>query len=55
MLKIVNFSLYCETCKDKDTPESESPCRECLRVPAREDSRRPEKYILQEGKSNGKT
>ena len=43
--KIVNFSGYCNTCKDEDTPETEMPCDECLSTPVREGTREPEKYV----------
>lgn len=45
-LKIVDFDKYCGTCKhrEEDPDIEESPCDVCLSIPAREDSRRPEKY-----------
>lgn len=45
MLKIVDFSEYCYKCEHNDNREENSPCHECLSIPAREDSRRPEKYV----------
>ena len=27
---IVNFDKYCPKCKDKDTPEHDDPCWDCL-------------------------
>lgn len=45
-LKIVDFDKYCGTClhRAEDPDVEESPCDICLSIPAREDSRRPEKY-----------
>ena len=45
----VEFDTYCPTCRFKETDEAESPCRECLNVPARVDSRRPERYWAKTG------
>lgn len=48
--KIVEFEKYCPTCKyfnttrNEETQENEEPCNECLEIPARTDSRRPECY-----------
>lgn len=42
--KIVDFAEYCNKCKHKDVFINESPCDECLGIPARTDSRRPEKW-----------
>ena len=41
IMHIVEFEKYCDTCKHKDSPDSEDPCDECLGSPAREDSRKP--------------
>ena len=41
-LKEVFFSEYCKTCKHEKVKESESPCDECLDIPARADSHEPE-------------
>ena len=45
MERIVEFDKYCETCRYYETPETENPCNDCLTIPVREDSRKPEKYI----------
>lgn len=50
--KIVKFDEYCHKCKNKDTPETDDPCDECLRVPVREATRMPEKY--EEAKNGGR-
>lgn len=42
--KIVDFYEYCKTCKYKDVFINEPPCNECISIPARPDSRRPEKW-----------
>ncbi len=43
-LKIVDFKKYCATCAYKDNDEAESPCDECLEIPARTYSSKPEKW-----------
>lgn len=43
--KIVEFDKWCSTCKHKDKKEHESPCDECLSVPARMNSHKPERYV----------
>lgn len=43
-LKIVEFDKYCHRCKHRSTPEIEDPCYECLDIPARPDSHRPEHF-----------
>jgi hypothetical protein len=42
--KEVNFALYCKTCEHKDLEGFKSPCNECLEVPVREGTSKPEKY-----------
>lgn len=42
--KEVYFSMYCETCKYKDTPEAEDPCDECLAATVNLYSHKPIKY-----------
>lgn len=42
--KLVEFYKYCSTCKHADLPEEDDPCNECLTIPARESSHKPEKY-----------
>ena len=39
--KEVYFDKYCELCKHKDKPESDSPCWECLDEPVNDDSHKP--------------
>ena len=41
-MHIVDFETYCAMCAHKNKAENEEPCWECLDIPAREDSRRPE-------------
>ena len=54
MLRIVEFDKYCPFCEYAHTDEDDRPCTECLAIPAREDSRRPEKYISKgKGEANG--
>ena len=43
-LKIVNYDIYCQTCKYKDLDGIEEPCNECLDNPVNEDSKKPVKY-----------
>ena len=47
-LKEVYFSLYCNQCKHKDDPDTEEPCNECLSIPGRPWSHKPEYF--EEGK-----
>lgn len=37
----VDFETYCDTCRYKERDGTEEPCNECLRVPARKNSRKP--------------
>lgn len=43
--KVVYFEKYCNKCLYSKKPESEDPCRECLEVPARNNSHKPSKFI----------
>lgn len=43
-MKIVDFENWCEICKHSDKLDTEEPCNECLHMPARPNSHRPEKY-----------
>lgn len=40
----VEFDKFCETCAYRKRDGAEEPCNECLRVPARENSRKPVKW-----------
>lgn len=42
--KLVDFALYCPMCKHNGKKESEEPCDECLEVPARRNSHKPERW-----------
>lgn len=42
--KLVDFEKYCPTCKNKNLPDDNYPCDECLEVPAREYSHKPSRY-----------
>lgn len=42
--KIVDFYTYCDTCKYKNNPEVDEPCNDCLTIPARSHSHKPEYY-----------
>lgn len=42
--RFVDFKRYCKDCKHKDTLETEEPCAECLDIPARDNSRKPEYF-----------
>lgn len=41
---IVDFEKYCKTCSHEKRPEDEYPCFVCLSIPARMNSRKPEKW-----------
>ena len=43
-LHIVSFDMYCPSCKYVNKKENEEPCDTCLSIPARESSRKPEKW-----------
>ncbi len=45
-LKFVEFDKYCSTCAHKDEEESDpyKKCNDCLAIPAREYSHKPEYY-----------
>lgn len=53
MTKEVYFNHYCASCKHYNKNESESPCDECLDIPGREDSHKPE-YYEEGGNTNAK-
>lgn len=42
--KEVYFDQYCKTCEHKDKNEDEFPCDECLNIPSRNYSHKPEYY-----------
>ena len=42
--KIVSFYTYCQTCKYKDNSDDDTPCDECLKVPARLGTTKPERW-----------
>lgn len=48
-LKFVDFDAYCPHCQYADKSESDDPCDECLSIPARYNSHKPEKYKDKEG------
>ena len=43
-LHIVSFDMYCPSCKYVNKDQNEEPCDTCLSIPARENSRKPEKW-----------
>jgi len=43
-LKIVDFYEWCKTCRHRNKLSTEEPCDECISIPARHDSRKPEKW-----------
>lgn len=43
-LHIVEFDKYCMKCQYYKLDENDDPCYECLKVGARENSRKPERY-----------
>ena len=43
-LKIVNFYDWCKTCRHRNKLSNEEPCNECLAIPARPNSTKPEKW-----------
>lgn len=42
--KEVRFDQYCSKCMHKDMPGGKSPCNECLSIPARLYSSKPENF-----------
>ena len=42
--KEVDFASYCQKCKYVDIEAIEDPCNECLAIPARIHSSKPEYY-----------
>ena len=48
--KFVDFNQYCPKCKHKNVSATADPCNDCLTVPAREGTRKPEKF--EEAKNN---
>ncbi len=45
-LMFVDFEKYCNSCKHKDLDERKDPCNECLGVPARQGTEKPEKWEI---------
>lgn len=43
-MKEVDFEKYCNLCVYKLLSENQDPCDDCLAVPAREDSHKPEYF-----------
>lgn len=41
-MKEVYFDIFCPICKYRETLEGCDPCCQCLSIPARESSHRPE-------------
>lgn len=50
-MKEVYFNEFCSKCVNRDTPDTEEPCNECLTFPAREDSHKPVMYEERNGQS----
>lgn len=42
--KLVRFDIYCKSCVNKETPEYEDPCNQCLIYGGRANSEKPEYY-----------
>lgn len=49
-VKFVEFAKFCKQCKNYNVSPTADPCNECLGVPARLGTRKPEKF---EEKDNG--
>lgn len=43
-LHIVDFEKWCATCENRDKAATDEPCDSCLTVPARPNSRKPERW-----------
>ena len=43
--KFVRFDLYCRSCVHCNKTAAEPPCDDCLEIPAREFSHKPEHYV----------
>lgn len=43
-IKIVEFWKWCESCKNRKTPENEEPCHSCLNEPGNLNSHKPVNY-----------
>lgn len=43
-MKEVYFDIFCPLCKFKENGEQDGPCDECLAIPARESSHKPERW-----------
>lgn len=50
-VKYVEFDKWCNSCEYSDNSESDSPCDDCLSIPARENSHKPEYYKAKDGSS----
>ena len=42
--RLVDFHMYCKTCKYYETDEGTDPCNECLNNPVNIDSHKPVNY-----------
>lgn len=47
-IHIVEFDMYCPACKYYYKDQADDPCHTCLSIPARENSRKPEKWEAQD-------
>lgn len=52
MEKIVRFDEWCHKCEHYNIVDWDYPCTECLQIPAREDSKKPEYFENKEGASD---
>lgn len=43
-IRIVNYSLYCKTCKHLELDGTEEPCDECLSMPVNTYTEKPVNY-----------
>lgn len=44
----VDFHKYCPLCKNHKKKDSEEPCHECLRFPAKAFTKKPLKFVKKE-------
>lgn len=47
-VKIVEFFTWCPSCKYFEKNEEDDPCYDCISIPARENSTKPEFYVEKE-------
>lgn len=52
--KFIKFDEYCPKCRYEKEPETSDPCNQCLMIPAKEGTRKPDRYWPKTGVNKDK-